>query len=882
MNKQQNKKHLGVLFCLSLFLVGPTRGQDLLERPPLANQSYAKTVEPTEVVGAANLVLAKELGRSGIHSLAERQFSTIVEDPDAPEGILLEAKLGLFDSYLARGKLDRASEVLKSIDASIGPGRELRKALLDLLIDGPEETLADPEFDFGPMDLSAIGEEYISWYYLLQSLVSEQEGRTAEADDFLNRARDFATDVEQVLFLDDFDFRREFGGEGFDAQARLAELKKLFDRPRATPGIARVVENYINLLNTTAGPNQAIVALDDALSRRSFGFTPAERTRLLLLKSILIGPSGEERRAILRSILTDGVGEATMELALQLLLSETNDSAELFGFLSGLLEREGSHPLSAKIVFLRSQLGLLGAEALELAEEDARYLLEEFPGAPEASRAYQILAYAALLKDPPQYRSAAEYLLQYKESLSGELISTLSSVDLMIGDAYFLNEDYPNAADFYRSAFFAEEDRDVRRDVFLRLVIADLRGGSLGRAIEFVDSLGATDGVSGADRWKAEWNISQRLLSEGRTDYVLDRVGSLLISDEFDQVPALLDIRLRWLNLYLRSITRDFDGLSEEAATLLRRIESMPTGSEADNELPVLRSETMILYAAALLGEGDFDAAVAVLREIRADYPTSDAAERTFLTEASYFASTSDFRAAQTILVALVDNYPEGELAATALFQAALYAERRGPYYYRDAILILARLVESYPDAPVAYEASLRQGDLLRLTNDFASAQLLYDNLVNAFPEHPMRHRAELGRADCMVALAKGDRAELADAAVVLERFLDLPDLSDALRAEASHKWGMTLLKRGAADDARQVFTEIVARFLVESERAAEMDAVGQYWLSRSVFALGDILERDGEAGEARRLYRLMIALNMPGRTISAERLGSLSEVEVR
>ena len=133
-----------------------------------------------------------------------------------------------------------------------------------------------------------------------------------------------------------------------------------------------------------------------------------------------------------------------------------------------------------------------------------------------------------------------------------------------------------------------------------------------------------------------------------------------------------------------------------------------------------------------------------------------------------------------------------------------------------------------------------------------------------------------------MVALAQGDRAELADAAVVLERFLDLPELSDALRAEASHKWGMTLLTREAVDEARQVFTEIVSRFLVESERAAEMNGVGQYWLSRSVFALGEILERDGEADEARRLYRLMIALNMPGRTISAKRLGSLSAVEVR
>ena len=869
------------MVCLALFFSVAVLGQDLKENPPLGSPEPSNTVSAIELSSSASLSRARELGRSGLHSLAEAQFAEIIDDPDIPSAKLLEARFGLFDALFARSLLGRAGDVLGTVGVVQDSRYLLRKNVLDFARSRAGIVSGDLKRDLEEIELSQIESEYLSWYFLLRSLLSEREGRAAEAEGFLNQARDVATDVEQILLIDDLEFRKAIRGEGFDAESRLAELEKVLERLRGTPGLARMIENYIILLNRTAGSAQAIFELDDVLSNRSFALTPDERTRLLLLKARLIGPGEETAKEILRSILVQGEESTAMDLALQLLLNEITDSEQLFEFLGSLLGEDAAHPLAAKLIFVRSQLGLLDAESLELAERDAKFLLEEYPGAAEASRAYQILAYAALMKEPPQFRSAAEYLLQFKKSMSVDQSTTLS-VDLQIGDAYFLNQDYPNAADFYRSAFFAAEDGDTRRAVFLRLVIADLRGGALGRAIEFVDGHGAADGISGEDRWKAEWNISQRLLGEGRTEFVLERVQALLASDEFEQVPALLDIRLRWLNLYLRSITRDFGGLSDEAALLLRRIESMPAAPETELEIPTLRSETMILYASALLGEGDFDAAVEVLREIRSDYPTSDAAERTFLTEASYFASTSDFRAAQTILVALVDNYPQGELAATALFQAALYAERRGPDFYRDAILILARLVESYAESPIAYEAALRQGDLLRLTNDFASAQLLYDNLVNAFPDHPMRHRAELGRADCMVALAEGDRTELADAAVVLERFLDLPELTEALRAEASHKWGMVLLKRGSIEDARQVFTEIVARFLVESKRASEMGPVGQYWLSRSVFALGDLLERDGEADEARRLYRLMIALNMPGRTISAERLKNLSEVEVR
>ena len=34
----------------------------------------------------------------------------------------------------------------------------------------------------------------------------------------------------------------------------------------------------------------------------------------------------------------------------------------------------------------------------------------------------------------------------------------------------------------------------------------------------------------------------------------------------------------------------------------------------------------------------------------------------------------------------------------------------------------------------MVYHAGLKQGDLLRLMNDFSSAQLLFENLINNYP----------------------------------------------------------------------------------------------------------------------------------------------------
>ncbi len=549
-------------------------------------------------------------------------------------------------------------------------------------------------------------------------------------------------------------------------------------------------------------------------------------------------------------------------------------------FLSQIIAQTEPHPLLAQLYYLRSQLALSNPEMTSIAEEDARYLLEQFPGARELADVYRLLAYAALQKEPPQYRTAAEYLTRLKEEKQST--EGVFRINRLIGDCYFLNEDYANAVDFYRSADKQSSEAKTRADLFLRLVVSEMRAGDLKRAISFVDEADFSGSIRQADRWMAEWNISQALLERGELIRARERVGELLGSSGDDAVPTILDLRLRWLELYLRLVADDLSGLTDAVADLLNRVEAVPGVSADGSDMALLKTELMLLLANVMIAEERAEPAFAVLRQLREEYPESTAAQRTYLAEASYHASVADFRSAQAVLVELADSYPDGQLAAQALFEAAFYAERRGAEYYGDAILLLDRLVETYSQDPIAYHAGLKQGDLLRLMNDFASAQLLYENLINTYPEHSLRYVAELARADCLVALAGDDRVELADAAAVLERLQDLPNLPEALQVEVGYKWGMVLQKRGMSDEARDAFTLVAGNFLLDAERVVDLGSVGQYWLARSTLELGGILESEGEPDEARRLYRKMIAFNLPGRSIATARLERLPLLESR
>jgi TolA-binding protein len=309
---------------------------------------------------------------------------------------------------------------------------------------------------------------------------------------------------------------------------------------------------------------------------------------------------------------------------------------------------------------------------------------------------------------------------------------------------------------------------------------------------------------------------------------------------------------------------------------LLARLNALPVAALDAASAKLLSTELLFLKARVQIGGGDTSGGLAVLQQIRSESEGSSAAQHSYLIEADYQASIGDLKATQATLSLLASTYPASVLAPQAIFEAALYCERRGPDFYGEAVRLHNDIAVRYPQDELVFSARLKQGDILRKMNDFAGAQLVYENVINAYPRHPRRFMAELSRADCMLALAQGNESQLVDVILSLERIIDTPNLPVNFQAEAGYKWGFALSKRGKVAEAKEVYTLMIGALLLDQDGAARLGASGRYWGSRMLLALADILEAEGEFNEARRVYRKMVAFNLPGRNLAqgrAERL---------
>lgn len=413
----------------------------------------------------------------------------------------------------------------------------------------------------------------------------------------------------------------------------------------------------------------------------------------------------------------------------------------------------------------------------------------------------------------------------------------------------------------------------------MRLITAEVRSNQMDAALQHIDQADFTGGVSVSDRWRAEWNIAQALKAEGRLDMALTRVR-LLLEGGAANVPTTLDVRLRWMEAYLSFLAKDEVGLLERVSALLARVESLPVENLDAVESKLLITEILLLQAQILIASGQANEGMLVLERLRVGYANSAAAQRSYLTEADYHGSIADLKAAQETLSKLASVYPDSVLAPQAIFGAGIYCERRGAEYFEEAVRLHNKIAESYPGDALVFSARLKQGDLLRKMNNFAGAQIIYENLINSYPTHPLRYVPELSRVDCMLALAKNNASQLNDVVISLERLIDIPNLPVDFQAEVGFKWGFALLKRDAPKEAKDVFMLISSRFLLDGDQAVQLGSTGRYWMSRALLALGSILEESGELAEAKRVYRKMVAFNLPGRNLALDRANSIQVVE--
>jgi cellulose synthase operon protein C len=868
------KRKCAVAALLALALVPTVQGQALL----LADHADVLDAEQ-RLFFEWKLDAADRALNAGLAVLAEGLYRDLLALPGVAADNVADLQIQLAASLIAQRRFEAAGSALQRMPeqarsdlyylylgvSAYGNGRNVDQEILTQALGNVAESALQPE--------------ELPWLYLLRGLRAELVGRPDQVAAAFQKARAAVSEAQRAFFTGLILREEILRAPASDALA--AEVRGQFERLMGTAAAYPYVREYAVILHNQGRNAEAIELIAGELANARSGYGSREREQLLLLKGILYGVDTLSGRDALRGLLREGKNREVMAVALQLLARASSplERDELTVFLNVMIAESEPHPLLGQMYYIRSQLALAIGETA-LAEADARLLLEQFPGLSEITNVYRLLAYAALQRTPAQYRAAADFLMQLRDQ--AEDVEARQVLNRLIGDCYFLNTDYRNAVDFYQAARYKGVGVDHDGEFFLRLVTAEVRGGQIEAASQLIDEADFSGSISVSDRWRAEWNVAQALQASGELAAALKRVRLLLEEDGNGSVPIALDLRFRWFEARLSLMIAPTEPVQERVDALLTRIESLPEGASDPSpaEVRLLRTEVLLLQGDILIGLGDSTAGMEVLGRLRTGFAESSAAERSYLTEANYYASIDDFAAAQQTLLKLASQYEASELAAQALFEAALYCERRGPQYFAEAVRVHHELTERYPQDPLFFSARLKQGDLLRQMNNFAGAQIIYENLIRLFPEHPRRYVAELSRADCMLALAKNDAEQLKNVAQALQRLIDMPNLPIDFQAEVGYKWGFALLQHEAFDEAQVVFTLIASRFLLDGENANRLGVTGRYWMSRTLLELGTRLEAQGQLAEARRVYRKMVAYNLPGRTLAQSRADRLPVVE--
>ena len=865
----------------ALILLVLSFGRLLNAQVPLTLDQIAEQEPGDSIQLEWQAAAAERAQEAGLANLAEVIYRRLLtrEDLLNPQQSF-SLKIGLAKALIGQSRFVAARTVLESVALDLRDARHrLYLAIAIYGEGGPQADIENFRKTLATVSEGDLPVEERAWYSLLKGLEASSQGEPDLAQVAFREAGARAGTERLRWHFESLALRQEILAGPAD-ELLVPELSARLNSLEGESAAFPFVREYAVLLFRLGRSGEAINAIDRELDNTSAGYGARQREQLRLLKALILGADSATGRAALKELIRSGQSRDSMGIALQLLARAPDQDEDLFEFLKVTISQTERHPLLGQMLYLRSQLALRfpdDPEMVALAERDARTLLEQFPGLSAITNVYRLLAYAALNREPVQYRTAADFLIQLRDQ--SDPSSDMVNLNRLIGDCYFLNGDFANAVDFYTVARNRQLASDQDSELFMRLITAYVRSGALEAAIQLIDEADFTGNISRQDRWRAEWNVAQALQAVGSIEPALRRVRLLLDEPASESVNALLGFRLRWLAAYLALEAGQTDGLGEQISLILSRLEALPPESLSKPSFQLLLTETLLLKGNALIRTGDASGGIAELKALREAFDTSAAAQRSYLIEAAHYGEIGAFEAAQATLLELVKRDPDSRLAPQALYEAALYCERRGAEFYPQAIILHNNLADQYPQNSLYYYARLRQGNLLRSMNDFAGAQIIYENLINRYPSHPLKYLAELSRADCLLALAGNEGAGTIDAIAQLERLLDLPNLPLDFRAEASYKWAFALGREGRIADAKDVLILTVGNLQPGPAQLENLGAPGRYWLARCMLYLGEIFEEEFAANEAKTIYRAMLENNLPGRNIALSRIDQLMGV---
>lgn len=790
------------------------------------------------------------------------------------ESVGSELQLLQVSALLATGAFEKVSRIFDEPDLPDTAEWELRRGLWAYFEGGRDEA-REILGTLAPEDLSAADR---AWFFLLDALLFAYEGNLPRASASFRRAAVQAPTPALATHFEIIRLREELLRQPVREES-ISELRAVERSMRGQRGgfeAARLLAIALYRTDRAADAGDVIERQLRTPGVEESGLRP---TFLLLLGVIAGEDSGRGRLALRQLVSLDG-DRMMREQALRLLARGPiggDERPEFMEFLSGLLRDQPQHDLRESMLGLRGLLHALRGD-FSAAELDARAILDEFPGSPLVGDALRLLAYLNWSRDPPRFRTAADYLNRLRALVPDDVEQ--ARLEALMGDSFFLNRDYANAVELYASAFplLSSDEQALVLSPWLEAL---LRLQDFNEAEVLLSESRLNPSLSEEQRWRLEWNALDSLRAGGEATRALERAHAVLTEDGAVLTPGLA-VRFMWARARLALEAGIADEVPILAEELLAFISESPPEAFVEVSRDELASFTLLLKGEAFYALGQADAGLAVFEDLRERFPTSGAVILSVLITARDFGQMDRLDRAQQLLVGLADQFPGSESAPIALWEAALTSERQGlPSNFRDAISILELIVERYPNHPLAFHARLRQADLSRRLNDFSTALLLYDRMRRIYPDHPERFRIDLSRADTLLARGSTDRNSLEDAAGLYEELFLATGLSEDVRVEAGFKAGLALRLLGRSDQAMLLWWHLYTAFDPALVRdIPHLEAQGRYWLARTVFELAAAFEADGHADQAQALYNFILDAPLPGTALARARLNPRQDVE--
>lgn len=913
---------LATFLALGALRPGQAVSQDLPPNLITANAPVSPGDQPDRrtLLGLADHALA-----AGLSTTASGFYAQLLADPKLGDKDREQAGLGLSAAYIERTRTAEAKATVKFLPKSAR--KSLREGLISLLendTDGARAFSAE-------LNIAALPAHEIAWGHALRWMVAGAENDNLNINLAQEAIARTAVSEEQRQRIEVLGYRAMIVA-GKVEQRTVSALRDLAADAKGTPLAFDYARNLALALAHLKDAKGAAQALANAGT-----LPPARQAEADLLAGLILGADTAEGRERLKDAARNPANVALRLTALRALVAAADPRAEtdpakpvdtkaIANEVNDFLLRRNPGQLSYycprelkvldSIHLARAQL-MLFAGSREKARQAAEDLLKDVPASPLVREATRTLAIAAW--GDGSYRLAATHLTTLAES---SVEPERAQLRIAAADCLFLAKDFVLAEKAYAALQKDAADTKISEDAFHQRILCLLETSdeisAWNRTTEVIEEAARSNRTRTKEPiWSAIWSLIEDMRKAHRpadAERLLARLAPLTLGARVD-----FDLRFTWQRALLAIANNNPAEASRLAGEIDRKLSNLPDGSTPDElskAVPELRGHAALLKARTSLNAGAAKG-LAELVELRRQFGKVPAAAASYLVEGRHLASVGRHAEAQARFEALAKEFQGeaglAEFAALGLYeaaeQAAIQAPTDGENKLKDAVELLERFTETYPQNALLFRVSLRRAEILRSLGQFDKSLLVLEGLIRDKPTDPSRPQAEMARADSLFGLAQLrrdrngqlDRQRVSRAAAAYERIAEVwAKDSDDVKIEAWYKWALTLVERSRTEtgleatasrgEARKVLLRALgalrtATARVAADTAGKLSSEGRLWLSRSVLLMAETCELDGDRDEAIAAYKIIVTVNqgspaaqsrLPGQSTAESKLATL------